>query len=130
MTIALACIPIALALIYVPKIPLSVAMGRRPEGYDNKHPRDQQAQLTGWGRRALAAHQNAFEAFPPFAAGVLVATVGHADPKWTSILALTFVASRLIYPFLYLANIDKMRSLVWGVGLLSSFGLMLLPYFS
>ena len=128
MTIALACIPLALALVYATKVPLAVAMARQPERYDNKNPRAQQAALTGWGQRARAAHQNGFEAFPPFAAGVLVAHVTGADARWTTLLAVTFVVSRAIYPVMYIANLDKARSTVWAVGLASTFGLLLSPY--
>ena len=80
MTIPLACIAAAFALIYAPRIAVVVAQAKQAEGFDNKHPRDQQAKLTGWGRRANAAHLNAFESFAPFAAAVLVAHVTHADP--------------------------------------------------
>jgi uncharacterized MAPEG superfamily protein len=130
LTIALACIPVALALVYGTKVPLSIAMAKEPGRYDNKNPRAQQAKLAGWGQRAHAAHLNGFEAFAPFAAGVLVAHVTGADSKWSTILAVAFVVSRAIYPVLYMANLDKARSLVWAVGLASTFGLLLLPYFS
>ncbi|MCA9590216.1 MAG: MAPEG family protein [Myxococcales bacterium] len=127
MNIPLLCLPIAYALVFAPKVPLSMAMAKQPEGYDNKTPRDQQAKLEGWGRRAAAAHANAFESFAPFAAGVLASTVGGGDAKWAAILAIAHVVSRTIYPVLYIANIDKARSTVWGVGMLASFGLMILP---
>ena len=35
-----------------------MAMAQLPEGYDDKNPRDQQARLSGWGKRALPAHAN------------------------------------------------------------------------
>ncbi|WP_335598963.1 MAPEG family protein, partial [Halopseudomonas sp.] len=56
----------------LPKSRLPLRRGRSGKGYDNAHPRAQQAALTGWGARALASHQNMIEAFPLFAAGVLV----------------------------------------------------------
>jgi uncharacterized MAPEG superfamily protein len=37
--------------------------------------------------------------------------------------------ARLIYPALYIANVDKLRSTVWSIGLLASIGLMVLPAF-
>ena len=39
------------------KAPLAFAMNKLG-GYDNRHPRAQQAQLKGFGARALAVHQN------------------------------------------------------------------------
>ena len=58
---------------------------------------------------------------------MLASTVGGGDAKWAAILAIAHVVSRTIYPVLYIANIDKARSTVWGVGMLASFGLMILP---
>lgn len=127
MTIPFWCIAIAFVLIYVPKIPLSVAMARQPEGYDNKHPRAQQAKLTGWGARSGAAHQNGFEAFAPFAAAVLVAHVGGGDPAMATILSLVFVGARAVYIGIYLAGGATLRSLVWSVGFGATAALMVLP---
>lgn len=126
-SIPLLCLPIGFALVYAPKIPLSMAMARQPEGYDNKTPRDQQARLTGWGRRAAAAHANGFESFVAFAAGVLASTVAQANAKWAAIFAIAYVVSRLVYMFAYLGDVAVARSLVWSVGFAATVGLMLLP---
>lgn len=127
MTIPFWCLLIAAALIYLTKIPLSMAMAKAPGGYDNKTPREQQAKLDGWGKRAAGAHANGFEAFGMFAAGVFVAHLGHGSEKWSSILSIAFVVLRTAYPALYLANLDKARSSVWFLGLLCTVGLFLLP---
>lgn len=127
MTIPFVCVAIAFALIFLTKVPVGVAMAKQAGGYDNKHPRDQQAQLTGWGRRAKAAHDNTIEAFPGFAAGVLIAHVGGADAHWSTVLAITFIAARVIYPALYLADVHLARSTIWGVGCAATFGLLVLP---
>lgn len=126
MTVPFACVFAAFAFIFLAKIPVAIAQ-RALGGYDNHHPRDQQARLEGWGRRALAAHQNAFEAFGPFAASVLVAQVGGGDPKLASALSLTFVGARLAYHVLYLADLATFRSSVWAIGLLATAGLFLSP---
>ena len=126
-SIPLLCLPIALALVYAPKIPLSVAMAREPEGYDNAMPRDQQAKLEGWGRRAAAAHANGFESFPIFAAGVLAASVTNASPHWAAIFAVTHVVMRALYPVVYVAGKAALRSAVWSVGFACSAALLLLP---
>jgi uncharacterized MAPEG superfamily protein len=130
MTIPFWCVVVAFLLIMASKGPLALAMKRSPGGYDNKHPREQQAKLEGWGKRAASAHANAFEAFAPFAAAVIIAHLGHADEKWSSILAIAFVMSRVVYPVLYLANIDKARSAVWGIGYFCTAALFVLPLFS
>ena len=127
-TIPLTCVFVAFLLIYLPKIPLSLAMAKEGKGYDNANPRAQQDRLTGWGLRAKNAHANAFESFPPFAAAVVVAHLAHADPKWMTILAVAYVAARAIYPFIYMANLATLRSLVWSIGFGATAGLFMLPW--
>ncbi len=130
MTIPFWCVAAAFLLIMGMKLPVALAMARSGGGYDNRHPRDQQAKLEGWGKRALATHMNAFEAFAPFAAAVIIAHLAHADDKWSTILAITFVVARLIYPALYIANIHVLRSTVWAVGYACTVGLFLLAAFT
>lgn len=122
------CIFIAFLLCYAPKLPLSLAMARQKGGYDNKHPRLQQARLRGFGARALAAQHNAFEAFGPFAAGVLIAHLAGLDERRATLLAITFVVARTLYIGAYLANLDYLRSAIWGVGFLSTAALYVLSW--
>ena len=124
MTTPLFCIFLAFLLNMVSKGPVAAAMARQDRGYDNKNPRDQQAELVGWGRRALAAHLNGFEAF---AAAVLVAFLAGADPVWSARLAVIFVVARVLYLPLYIGNLDLLRSGVWGIGFIATAGLFLLP---
>jgi uncharacterized MAPEG superfamily protein len=125
-TTSLFCIFIAFLLIYFPKLPLSVAMAKSPGGYDNRQPRDQQASLEGWGRRAAAAHANGFESFAPFAAAVLTAHVVRADPQTSATLAIVHVVARAIYPVVYMAGIHVLRSTVWVIGFGATIGLFIL----
>jgi uncharacterized MAPEG superfamily protein len=128
MTIPFLCVFIAFLLNMLSKGPVALAMLRQPDGYDNKRPRDQQAALEGWGRRAVAAHLNGFEAFPPFAVSVLIAAATGADPVWTTRLAVVFVAARLLYNAFYVLDLDLLRSAVWSVGFLSTCAIFLLPF--
>lgn len=127
MSIPFWCIFISALLIFVAKIPVAKAMKEEGGRYDNNHPRAQQARLTGFGARALAAHQNSFEAFPLFAVGVLMAHVTQSNGWLVDVLAVTFVVARVLYLLLYWADLHWQRSLVWMVGLLSSLLLMLTP---
>ena len=127
MTTPFLCIFLAFVLTMAGKGPVALAMARQPGGYDNSSPRDQQAQLGGWGRRAVAAHLNSFEAFPAFAAAVFVAVLGHADPTWTTRLAVAFVIARLLYTPLYIADLANLRSLVWTLGFFATCALFALP---
>jgi uncharacterized MAPEG superfamily protein len=127
MTIPFICVFIAFALVYLSKAPVALAMAKEPGGYDNSDPRGQQAGLTGWARRAVASHQNGFEAFPAFAAAVLIAHLGGADPTWAARLSIAFVTARALYIPLYILDLHSLRSTVWGVGFLATVGLFLLP---
>jgi uncharacterized MAPEG superfamily protein len=120
------CIVAAWIVVYSSKLPVAVAM-QRSGGYDNRHPRAQQAALTGWGARAVAAHLNGFETFAPFAAAVLVAHVAGGSPPLVDALAVTFVVSRIAYLICYLTNISTLRSTVWSVGFLATLALFLSP---
>ncbi|OWJ91504.1 hypothetical protein B6S59_23265 [Pseudomonas sp. A46] len=127
MSIPFWCLFAVALLIYIAKIPVAKAMKEEGRGYDNHHPRAQQARLTGFGARALAAHQNTIEAFPLFAAGVLMAHVTQTQGWFVEALALLFVVTRVLYLFLYWNDKATLRSLAWGVGLLCCLLLMLSP---
>jgi len=129
MEVAISCLVIAALLHVISKIPVAVAMSRQGQ-YDNKHPRVQQAGLTGFGHRALSAHQNTIEAFPLFAAGIVVALIANVDQASINALAVTFVIARLLYLLCYLCDISWLRSIIWGVGYLASLTLIALPLFN
>ena len=82
--------------------------------FDNRKPREFQANLTGTALRAHWAHLNSFEAFPPFAAGVLIAQQLGAAQGRIDLLAVAFVALRVVYGLCYIANQATLRSLVWA----------------
>lgn len=117
MNIPFLCVFVTFILNYVSKVPVALAMHQQVGGYDNQHPRDQQAKLSGWGRRALGAHMNGFEVAPAFAAAVLIGHLANINPHWLSLLSLIFVASRLVYIGLYLGNVSTLRSAVWALGM-------------
>ena len=117
MTFPFICVIAAYVVVYLAKLPVAMAMIQESEkGYDNRNPREQQSRLKGWGKRALAAHQNSFEVTPLFAAAVITAHLFNGDPSQSSLWAGVFVASRIVYIGLYLADIHFVRSLAWGVG--------------
>jgi uncharacterized MAPEG superfamily protein len=128
MTAPFLCVLAAFILIYVPRIFVAVAQAKQPEGFDNRHPRAQQAKLTGLGARAQGAHMNSFEGFAPFAAAVVIAHLAGADATWSSILAAGYVASRVLYLGLYLGDIAPARSAVWFLGFVMTVGLFLLKW--
>lgn len=119
MTIANYCIIAACALPIVSAgIAKSKGFGkrRREGGYDNHEPRVWLARLTGWQARANAAQANGFEALPLFIAGVLAAQQMGAAQGRIDQLALAFIALRVAYVALYIADLAMLRSLVWVAG--------------
>ncbi|WP_313920379.1 MAPEG family protein [Tahibacter sp.] len=121
-TIALWCILIAALL---PLVFTAVAKYGHEAGMHrlNRQPRVFQAELTGFRARAHWAHLNSIEAFPPFAAAVLVAQWVHAPQGRIDLLAVLFIVSRLIYGAFYLSDRPLLRSLTWALGLACMVGL-------
>lgn len=119
MSIAYACILIAALLPY-----LWTTLAKLGGGYDNHHPRTWLAQLQGRRQRAYAAHLNAFEAFPLFAAAVLMAQLAGVDPARITMLAVVFVLARVAHGLLYMADMAGSRSLAWLIGIVCVLTLM------
>lgn len=121
MTLATTCIAIAACL---PIVCAGIAKwGLR--GYDNHDPRSWAQGLTGRRKRADAAQANSWEAFPVFAAGVLVAQQAGAPQGTVDVIAAAFIAARIAYIGLYVADRAALRSVVWTLG----FGLSIALFF-
>lgn len=120
----------AVALIYIPRLFVARGQAQQPEGFDNSHPRLQQAKLTGLAARAQGAHQNAFEAFILFAAGVFACKLGGVDADEVALLCMAFIAVRTVYLVFYLKNLATPRSATWFLGFLISVVLLFLPLFA
>jgi len=101
-------------------------MSKEPKGYDNKHPRAQQARLTGFGERAVAAHQNSFESLIIFLAAALTALASQHTTATIQGLAVFYLITRVIYHILYLLNWASLRSSVWALGLIASLSIIFL----
>ena len=112
MTIAYWCV-LAAAL-----LPFAFTLIAKVKGekFNNRRPREWQSQLTGLPQRAHAAQLNSFEAFPPFAAAVIIAHQLGAPQVAVDGLALAFVACRILYGVLYIADQPSARSVVWFLG--------------
>lgn len=114
MTFALWMILVAAVLPYV----ATGAAKYGGPGYDNAAPRRSLDALTGWRARADWAQRNHFEAFAPFAAGVLTAQLVHAPQGWVDGLAGVFIAARVAYTAAYILDRPSLRSAIWAVGFL------------
>jgi uncharacterized MAPEG superfamily protein len=109
MTIAFWCVLVAALLPYVP-------FGF-VKGLDPKNMRANVKDLAGLSARAHAAHLNAFEAFPPFAAAVVISHLTLGANLWSNILALAFLVARLGHMGFYLADRQPPRSAMFGLGM-------------
>ena len=123
MEILIICLFLALLLPLLAKGPVAYAMAKLG-GYNNNHPREQQSKLTGFGARALAAHQNAFESLILFAPAIILALVTNNINQTVIVLAIVHVISRVLYNIFYLINIGLLRSIVWGIATLCSFAIV------
>ncbi|HJS21350.1 MAG TPA: MAPEG family protein [Steroidobacteraceae bacterium] len=111
MTIALWCVFLAGVLPYVATL---IAKGGHP-GFDNRDPRGWLAQQEGFRQRANAAQLNTFEAFPFFAVAVLTAHLLNGPQGLVDLLAVVFIAARMLFLACYLANRATLRSFTWFV---------------
>ena len=109
MTTAYWCV---LAAGLMPYLFVAIAKGAGSR-YNNREPRVWEQKLAGLPARAHAAHLNSFEAFPFFAAAVIIAHLAQAPQVRIDQLALAFIALRLGYGVCYLAGWHWLRSLVW-----------------
>ena len=89
----------------------------KARGYDNHDPRAWLARQEGWRARADAAQSNSLEAFPFFAAAVVLALQAGVDADTVAQWAWLFVGLRLVYIFCYVTDRATVRSLVWMLGL-------------
>lgn len=109
MTIAYWCVMIAA---FLPLLYTGIAKFSGP-GFNNRTPREFQARLQGFRQRAHWAHLNSFEAFPPFAAAVIIAHQLGLQQSTLDALAIGFIVARLAYGAFYLADMATLRSLAW-----------------
>ncbi|MDR7331552.1 MAPEG family protein [Roseateles asaccharophilus] len=120
MTIAQFCLLVVCVLpVACAALAKSKGMGkrRRDGGFDNHNPREWLAKQQGWQARAHAAQANGWEALPIFLAALFVAHQHQVAQATVDALAMGFLAARLVYIGLYLADQPWLRSLAWFAGL-------------
>lgn len=119
MTVANYCLIVACVL---PVVTAAIAKSRgfgkrrRDGGFDNHDPRGWLSRQSGWQARANAAQANGFEVLPLFIAGVLAAQQMQHDQSRIDLLAMSFIAARVLFIALYLADQASLRSLAWVAG--------------
>jgi len=115
MTLATAyvCVLIAAVLPYL-WVAIAKASGER---YDNRDPRRwQERQQSQRSLRASAAQLNSYEAFAPFAAGVVMAQLAGVPHAQIGTLAIVFIVFRVLHGLLYIGGRHLLRSAAWAGG--------------
>jgi uncharacterized MAPEG superfamily protein len=112
MTVAYWCVLVAGLLPY-----LTVAVAKLRPGYDNRDPRAWLEQQAGWRKLANNAQLNGFEAFPLFAAAVIIAHLSLAPQPTVDALAAGFIVARVLYTWAYVSNRPTLRSAIWTAGI-------------
>ena len=122
MPIAYWCILVAALLPFV-----WVKYAKSGSGSDNRSPRDDYDGLSPQKRRAYAAHQNAFESFPFFAIAVLAAMTLGASAGALNGLAVPYVLLRLAHGLFYITDKSALRSLSFGLAMMTNVAIFVLP---
>jgi uncharacterized MAPEG superfamily protein len=124
MTIAEWCI-FAIVMLYLLSIaPIKWLKFRR---FDNSRPRDPAFYEDPIAARSLGAHQNGIEAFPFFAAAILLAEFRACPQRLVDELAVLFVIVRIAYVFTYLGDRPTLRSILWSLGFAINIAIFFMP---
>jgi len=124
MTVAEWCVFAVVALYLLTIVSVKWSGGR---GYDNALPRDPAFYQDAIRARALGAHQNGIEAFPFFAAAVLLAEFRSAPQNLVNELAALFLIVRIAYVLTYVGNRPRLRSILWNLGFTINIVIFFLP---
>jgi uncharacterized MAPEG superfamily protein len=101
---------------------------RSSGGFDNHDPRAWMARQTGWHARANAAQSNSFEVLPFFVGAVVIAHQLGASQALLDLAAMLWVFLRIFYIMMYVADMPKARSALWGAAFVVNIGILFLGY--
>lgn len=124
MTVAEWCVFGAVILYLLTIVPFKALGSPR---FDNALPRDPGFYDHPLRARALGAHLNGIEAFPFFAAAVLLAEFRDAPQRLIDELAILFLIVRAAYVVTYIGDRPTLRSILWGLGFAINTAIFFLP---
>ncbi|MBN9584027.1 MAG: hypothetical protein BGN84_02010 [Afipia sp. 62-7] len=111
-------------------IPYALAKyAKTGSGSDNRYPREDYETLQPKQRRAYAAHQNALETFPIFAAAVIIAVTSGVSPGIVNGLAALYILLRIAHALLYVFNRPPLRSAAFALAMAVNVAIFVLPAF-
>ncbi len=108
-------------------MPFGLVQIARGPNFNNAKPRDTYANAEGRQKRAYNAHVNSLEAFPIFAAAVLVAVQGGAASWVLSVLAVVWLLLRCGFIYAYLKDMPRERSALWALAMIVNVAIFTLP---
>ena len=113
-----------LAVVVLPYLWTIIAK-RSGERFNNKDPRGWMArQDTPRIRYANGAQLNSFEGNPVFITGVILAQLAGVPEQTIALCAVIYLVARIIYGVMYILGQHYVRSLVWFIGIGTSFFLI------
>jgi uncharacterized MAPEG superfamily protein len=124
MTLADLCL---IGAVVIAMVSIGIAKGAALGQFDNANPRDPDFYKDPFRARARGAHQNSLEAFPIFAAAVLVAEMHGARQMMVDALAVVFLVVRVAYVAAYLKDKATVRSILWGLGMAITLAIFCAP---
>ncbi|MFZ1962803.1 MAG: MAPEG family protein [Roseiarcus sp.] len=122
MTVAFWCVLVAALLPYIP-------FGLASKKLNPHAPRIGAQALEGLAARGYGAHLNGFEAFPFFAAAVIVSHLAEGANATVGWLAVAFVVARLAHMAAYLMDRPPVRTTFFFVGLALTIVIFVHPAF-
>lgn len=125
MSIAYWCVLIAACFPYI-----FTTLAKAGPGFNNRTPREYLARVEGWRKRAHWVQLNSFEAFPAFAAAVIIAHLTSNNQNMIDSLAMIFIGTRILYSIFYIADLSILRSLAWFLGFAMVIGLFISHLFN
>ena len=109
---------------------LSALPAKLDKSFDNADPKNSDYWRDGFRARAQNAQTNGYEAFPFFAAAVIVALGQGGSLYWVDQLSVLFIGLRLIYIACYWTNRSTPRSIAWIASFVTIIAIFTSPVWS
>lgn len=108
-------------LVALTRVKLAQSMDNPMEVF--AQPRSYADKLPDYAKRANWAHQNSFESFTLYAPAAVIAYITGQDSTAALFAVVAYLIARLLFSGFYILNVAPLRSLMFGIGSISIFGL-------
>lgn len=127
MTAELTALTLAALLQMLQFVAYSITANRQVGPRYAMSPRDEPRQLTGTAGRLQRALTNHFEGLILFTIAVVVVTLSDRSNAITQMAAWVYLGARVLYVPAYVLGLSPWRSLIWFVGFLATFAMLVMP---